>query len=61
MGVLDVGVDPWAYIKINGKAYRSSPRKIPLPVGTYRLELTGPGARPPQTVTIRADQTTKIR
>jgi len=62
MGVLDVGIHPSANIKINGKEYGSSPKKIPLPAGTYRLDLTLPGDRKRrEPVTIQAGQTTKIR
>jgi serine/threonine protein kinase len=62
VGRLDVGVSPWAYIRVNGKLHGASPKTIELPAGSYRLDLKFPdGKHRLEPVTIRAGETTRIR
>jgi hypothetical protein len=41
-GVLDVTVEPWAEVIVNGTSYGQTPKTIPLKAGTHRLLLRNP-------------------
>jgi hypothetical protein len=38
-GYLDVAVDPWASVTVDGKSYGQTPKKISLPPGSHRVVL----------------------
>ncbi|MFW6369186.1 MAG: PEGA domain-containing protein [Myxococcota bacterium] len=64
MGRLDVRVNPWAEVKVNGRSLGTTPfRPAPLPEGAYTVVLENPGFgfRKEYQVTIEADQTHTIR
>ena len=52
-GYLDVSVDPWAYVSVNGKEYGQTPKKIPLPPGTHQVVLTNSELRKRERVKVR--------
>jgi len=59
-GFLKVGIVPWVDVRIDGKRYGTSPLTIPLPVGSYKVDLSGPGGKRQERVEIKAGQTTSL-
>jgi hypothetical protein len=52
-GFLDVSVDPWAHVSVDGKEYGQTPKTIPLPPGSHRVVLTNSELRKREQVKVR--------
>ena len=52
-GYLDVAVDPWASVTVDGKSYGQTPKKISLPPGSHRVVLRNIELDKLETVTVK--------
>lgn len=61
-GMLQIGSKPPAHVVINGKDYGSTPLKVELPAGTYKLQFINAerNINSTQTVTLKGGETQKV-
>jgi tRNA A-37 threonylcarbamoyl transferase component Bud32 len=52
-GYLDVAVDPWASLTVDGKSYGQTPKKIALPPGSHRVVLRNIELDKVETMTVK--------